>query len=78
MIGILCVQNHKETDDIHPLTTIEIPEAQCKDQELKIYFKTNTKMPQKDVFFHLIEDTKVLCKNGKLIIPAPLRHRAVS
>ncbi len=28
--------------------------------------------------FHLIEDIKVLCKNGKLMIPASLRHRAVS
>ncbi len=35
-------------------------------------------MPKKDVCFQLIEDTKVLCKNGKLIIPASLRHRAVS
>ncbi len=35
-------------------------------------------MPQKDVGLHLIEDTKVLCKNEKLIIPKSLRHRAVS
>jgi hypothetical protein len=28
--------------------------------------------------FHLIEDIKVLCKNAKLIIPASLKHRAVS
>jgi hypothetical protein len=35
-------------------------------------------MPQKDVCFHLIEDTKVLCKNGKIINPTSLRHRAVS
>jgi hypothetical protein len=35
--------------------------------------------PKDDVCFHLIEDTiKVLCKNEKLIIPASLRHRAVS
>ena len=27
---------------------------------------------------HLIEDTNVLCKNGKLMIPTSLRHRAVS
>jgi hypothetical protein len=27
---------------------------------------------------HLIEDTKVLCKNGKLMIPTSLRHRVVS
>ena len=35
-------------------------------------------MPQKDMGLHLIEDTKVLCKNGKLMIPTSLRHRAVS
>jgi hypothetical protein len=28
--------------------------------------------------FQLIENTKVLCKDGKLIIPASLQHRAVS
>ncbi len=57
---------------------IEIAEAQRKDQELNVYFKKNFKMPQKDICFHLIEDTKVLCKNGKLIIPVSLRRRAVS
>ncbi len=35
-------------------------------------------MQQKDIGLHLIEDTKVLCKNGKVIIPTSLRHRAVS
>jgi hypothetical protein len=35
-------------------------------------------MPYKDRGLHLIEDTKVLCKNGKLIIPTSLKHRAVS
>jgi hypothetical protein len=35
-------------------------------------------MPQKDKCFHVIEDTKVLCKNGKIIISASLRHMAVS
>ena len=28
--------------------------------------------------FQLIEDTKVLCKEDKLVIPASLQHRAVS
>ncbi len=31
--------NHREKDEINPLTTIEIAEAQQKDQELKAYFK---------------------------------------
>jgi hypothetical protein len=35
-------------------------------------------MPQKDVCFHLIEDTKVQCMNGKIKFPASLRRRTVS
>jgi hypothetical protein len=64
--------NHGEEDEIYPLTTIEIAEAQCKDQELKIYYKKNAIMPKKDICLQLVEDTKVLCKNGKLVIPASL------
>jgi hypothetical protein len=70
--------NHGEEDEIYPLTTIEIAEAQRKDQELKAYFKKNAIMPKKDVCLQLVEDTTVLCKNGKLIIPASLQHRAVA
>ncbi len=70
--------HHKEEDKIYPLILTEIADAQRKDRELKAYFKKNAKMPQKDISFHLIEDIKVLCKNGKLMIPASLRHRAVS
>ncbi len=67
---------HREEDEIYPLTTIEAAEAQCKDQELKVYYKKNAIMPKKDICLKLVEDTKVLCKNGKLIIPASLQHRA--
>ncbi len=35
-------------------------------------------MPQRDIGLHLIEDIKVLCKNGKVMIPTSLWHRAVS
>jgi hypothetical protein len=70
--------HHKEEDKIYPLTLTEIADAQHKDQELKVYFKNNAKMPQKDIGLHLIEDTKVLCKNGKVMISTSLRHRAVS
>jgi hypothetical protein len=70
--------NHREEDEIYPLTTIEIAEAQRKDQELKVYCKKNVLMPKKDICLQLVEDTKVLCKNGKLIIPTSLRHRAVA
>ncbi len=70
--------HHKEKDERHPLTLTGIADAQFKDQELKVYFKKNATMSRKDIGFHLIEDIKVLCKNGKLMIPLSLRHRAVS
>jgi hypothetical protein len=69
---------HGEEEEMYPLTTIEIAEAQRKDQELKVYFKKNTKQPKEDVRFQISEDTKVLCKNDKLMIPASLWYRAVS
>jgi hypothetical protein len=74
----LVFAHHEEEDEIYSLTLIKIADAQSKDQELKVYFKKNAKMPQKDIGFHLIEVIKVLCKNGKIMIPASLRHRAVS
>ncbi len=70
--------HHEEEDKIYPLTLTEIADAHCKDREQMVYFKKNAKMPQKDIGLHLIEETKVLCKNGKLMIPTFLRHRAVS
>ncbi len=70
--------HHKEEEEVYPLTLTEIADAQHKDQELKAYFKKNATMPQKDIGLHLIEDTKVLCKNGKVMIQTSLWHRAVS
>jgi hypothetical protein len=35
--------HHKEEDEIYPHTTIEIAEAQHKDQVLKVYLKKNAK-----------------------------------
>jgi hypothetical protein len=67
-----------EEDKVYPLTIIEIAKAQKKDQNLKIYYKGNAKTPEKGMSFQLIENTKVLCKDDKLIIPASLQHRAVS
>ncbi len=73
-----CVCTSQRRGKNIPLTLTEIADAQRKDQELKVYFKKNAKMPQKDIGLHLIEDTKVLRKNGKIIIRTSLRHRAVS
>jgi hypothetical protein len=68
----LMFAHHKKVDEIYPLTITEMADAQRKDRELKVYLKENAKIPQKGICFHLIENTKVLCKNGKIIIPASL------
>jgi hypothetical protein len=62
----LVFAHHKEEDKIYPFTLTEIADAQHKDQELKVYFKKNAKMPQKDIGLYLIEDTKVLCNKWKV------------
>jgi hypothetical protein len=69
--------NHGKEEEIYPLTTIEIAESQKKDRKLKTYFK-NDVSSKKDISLQIIDDTQVLCKNDKLIIPASLQHRAVS
>ena len=74
----LVFTNHGEEEDIYPLTTIEIAEAQKKDQQLKIYYKKDAISSKKDISLQIIDNTQVLCKNDKLIIPASLQHRAVS
>jgi hypothetical protein len=43
--------NHGEEDEIYPLTTIEIAEAQRKDQELKVHYKKNAIMPKRIYVF---------------------------
>ncbi len=69
--------HHEEEEEVYPLTLTEIADAQRKDQELKAYFKKNAIMPHKDMVIQLIEETEVLCKNGKLMIPTSLRQQAV-
>jgi hypothetical protein len=46
--------------------------------ELKIYYKKHAKTPKKDLHLQLVQDTIVLHKDGKLINPTSLRHRAIS
>jgi hypothetical protein len=68
----LVFAHHEEEEEVYPLTLTEIADAQRKDQELKAYIKKNTIMPQKDIGLHLIEDIKVLCKIGIVMIPTSL------
>jgi hypothetical protein len=43
----LVFAHHKEEDEIYPLTLTEIADAQCMDQELKVYFRKKCKQCHK-------------------------------
>jgi len=64
--------NRSEDEEIYPLTVKEIAEEQLRDKSLKELFEDDIY----DVL--LIEDIKVLCKEGKLVIPKSLQHQAVA
>jgi hypothetical protein len=68
--------NRSEEDDIYPLTTVEIAEAQKADAAYKNLFKRNAVI-DKGLEIKLIENTLCVCKDGRLVIPKPLQRRAV-
>ena len=68
--------NCSEDDDIYPLTTKEIAEAQKADATLKHAFKRNAVL-DKGLEVRLVENTLCVCKEGRLVIPKPLKGRAV-
>ncbi len=63
-------------DKIYPLTTEEIIEAQQDDASLKHLFKHNAVIDQ-GLEIKLIENTRCVCKDGRLGIPKPLQVHAV-
>eukprot|EP00804_Cyclotella_cryptica_P026090 CCRYP_013954-RA/>CCRYP_013954-RA protein AED:0.28 eAED:0.28 QI:0/0/0/1/1/1/2/0/538 len=60
--------NQNKEDSIYPLTTREIAEAQ----------QYNASLLNKGYSLHLVENIKVLCKDGNMVIPRSLQHRAVA
>ncbi len=54
----LVFAHHEEEEEIYPLTTIEISEAQRKDQELKVYFKKNAKIHKRIYVINLLRTQK--------------------
>ncbi len=66
----LVFANRSKEDVIYPLTVREIAQAQKLDASLK---KFNDQYSTQ-----LVENTEVLCKDGKMVIPAALQHHAVS
>ena len=64
--------NCSDKEEIYPLTVSEISEEHIKDKDLQQQ-KVTTKLKET-----LIENTYVLCKEGKMIIPKTLQHHAVA
>ena len=63
--------NRNEEDAIYPLTVKEIARSQSSNKTFDKLTKLEKYKPQ------LVEDIEVLCKDGKLVIPKDLQHRAV-
>jgi hypothetical protein len=63
-------------EEIFPLTTPEIPEAQKADIKLKHCFMRNAVL-DKGLEVRLVDSTYVVGNDGKMTIPKPLQRRAV-
>jgi hypothetical protein len=68
--------NRSEEEEIFPLTTPEIAEAQRADSKFKHCFKLNAVL-DKGLDVRYVDNTYVVCKDGRMIIPKPLQRRAV-
>jgi hypothetical protein len=68
--------NCSDEDEIYPLTTEEIAEAQRADASLKHLFKPYAVIDQ-GLEIKLIENTTCVYKDGQLVIPKPLQLHAV-
>ncbi len=68
--------NRSKEEEIFPLTTPEIAEAQKADVKLKHYFKCNAVL-DKGLEDRLVDNMYVVCKDGRMIIPKPLQRRTV-
>jgi hypothetical protein len=69
--------NCSKEEEIFPLTTPAIAEAQKANSKLKHCFKRNAIL-DKGLDVRLVDNTYVVCKDGKMIIPKPLQRHIVS
>jgi hypothetical protein len=68
--------NRSNEEEIFPLTTQEIAEAQKANGKLKHCFKHDM-VVDKRLEVILSDDTPTVCKDGRMIIPKPLQRRTV-
>ncbi len=68
--------NCGKQEEIFPLTTQEIAEAQKADDKLKDCFKRNAVL-DKGLEVSLVDNAHVVCRDSRMIIPKPLQWCAV-
>jgi hypothetical protein len=68
--------NRSEEEEIFPLATPEIAEAQKADSKLNHCFKHNAVL-DKGLDVRLVDNTFIVCKDGRIIIPKPIQRHAV-
>ncbi len=68
--------NRSKEEEIFPLTIAGIAEAQKADVKLKHCYRRNAVL-DKGLEVRLVDNTYMVCKDGKMIIPKPLQRRAV-
>ena len=68
--------NHSHEDKIYPLTAQEVADAQRVDATLRHCVKRNHVF-DKGINIRLVEETSVVCKDGRMIISKSLQRRAV-
>jgi hypothetical protein len=68
--------NCSKEEEIFPLTTPEIAEAQKANIKLNHCFRHNTVL-DKGLEVRLVDNMYMVYKDGKMIIPKPLQRRAV-
>ncbi len=72
-----CLQTVAKVEEIFPLTTPEIAEAQKANDKLKHCFKRNAVLDKWLDDVSIFDDTHMVCKDGRMIIPKPLQRHAV-
>ncbi len=68
--------NRSKEEEIFPLTTPEIAGVQKAGNKLKHCFKGNAVLG-KGLEVRLVDNTYVVCKEGRMIIPNPLKRCTV-
>jgi hypothetical protein len=68
--------NYSREEKIFPLTTQETAEAQKAKDKRRYCFKSNSVL-DKGLEVSLIDNTQMVCKDGRMIIPKPLQRLTV-